>query len=197
MAELLFYVLSIGALCAAAGVVLAKSPMVSVISLLGSFFCLAVIYLLAGFQFLAAAQILVYAGAILVLFLFVIMLLNLGQMGARIELAESLFAGARARGGVVVAVGLGLIGLIAAQRASLPDTDGQAAPEGIDGLTDLAVLLFGRYALPLEGVAMLLLATMVAVMVLAKRQGARRSALTGASEAPKAPEAPEALEARP
>jgi NADH-quinone oxidoreductase subunit J len=82
VAEVSFYVLGALALAFAMGVVLAKSPMMSVISLLGSFFCLAVIYLLAGFQFLAAAQILVYAGAILVLFLFVIMLLNLGDLEA-------------------------------------------------------------------------------------------------------------------
>ena len=66
---------------AALGTVLARNPIQCVLSLLASFFCLATIYLLAGFQFLAAAQILVYAGAIMVLFLFVIMLLNLGNPG--------------------------------------------------------------------------------------------------------------------
>ena len=64
----------------ALGVVLARNPVGNVLALLLCFFSLATIYLLAGFQFLAAAQILVYAGAILVLFLFVIMLLDLGQM---------------------------------------------------------------------------------------------------------------------
>jgi ABC-type nickel/cobalt efflux system permease component RcnA len=79
MANLLFYIVAIGAVLSAVGVVFAKNPIMSVLSLLTTFFCLATIYLLAGFQFMAAAQLLVYAGAIMVLFLFVIMLLNLGH----------------------------------------------------------------------------------------------------------------------
>ena len=77
MANLIFYVMAGLAVVAALGVVVARNPMLSVLALLGSFFALATIYLVAGFQTLAALQILVYAGAILVLFLFVIMLLNL------------------------------------------------------------------------------------------------------------------------
>jgi NADH:ubiquinone oxidoreductase subunit K/NADH:ubiquinone oxidoreductase subunit 6 (subunit J) len=77
--ELVFYVLAAGAVASALGVVACRNPLFSVLSLLGSFFCLSGIYLLAGFQFLAATQLLVYAGAIMVLFLFVIMLLNLGD----------------------------------------------------------------------------------------------------------------------
>jgi len=68
------------AVLTAVGVVLARNPVISVVSLLTCFGSLAVIYLLAGFQFLAAIQILVYGGAIMVLFLFVVMLLNLGGL---------------------------------------------------------------------------------------------------------------------
>ena len=82
MADLLFYLLALGALAFGAGVVAARSPLFSVLALLGVFGCLAVIYLLAGFQFLAVTQVLVYAGAIMVLFLFVIMLLNLADESA-------------------------------------------------------------------------------------------------------------------
>jgi len=78
LAEILFYLLALGAIGFGVGVVMARMPLFSVLCLLGSFFCLSGIYLLAGFQFLAATQLLVYAGAIMVLFLFVIMLLNLG-----------------------------------------------------------------------------------------------------------------------
>ena len=170
MAELLFYVLSLACLAGAAGVVLAKSPMISVLSLLASFFCLAVIYLLAGFQFMAAAQILVYAGAILVLFLFVIMLLDLGELGRRIELIRSPFESRPGRIAGVVALVLALVGLISAQRAALPPAGGAEMERGIDRVGDIALELFGRYGLAFEAASLLLLATMVAVVVLAKRQ---------------------------
>jgi len=170
VAETLFYVLSLLALAGAAGVVAAKNPLMSVLSLLGCFFCLAVIYLLAGFQFMAAAQILVYAGAILVLFLFVIMLLNLAEMGSRVELARGLLDGARARVALAAAIGIALVGLLAAQRTVLPEVNAAASSEGIDGVNDIALALFGRYGLSFEAASILLLATMVAVIVLAKRQ---------------------------
>ena len=173
MSSILFYILALVALLGAAGVILAKSPMGSVISLLGTFFALAVIYLLAGFQFLAAAQILVYAGAILVLFLFVIMLLNLGAMGSRFELSFAPLQGGRARLAGAIAVALALVGLIAAQRTTLAATPATAPDaQAIDGLEGIALELFGRYSLPFQAVSVLLLATMVAVIVLAKRQRA-------------------------
>ena len=176
MAELLFYVLGALVLASALGVVLSKSPMMSVLSLLASFFCLAVIYLLAGMQFIAAAQILVYAGAILVLFLFVIMLLDLGRAPAD---AAPLLGSRAARIAAALALALGTMGLIAAQSTSLPAPDRAAQEAGIDTIGLLAAELFGRYSLAFEAAGMLLLATMVCVIVLAKRQrpgAGRRSA---------------------
>lgn len=180
MTQVLFYLLCAVALLGAFGVVIARSAMGSVLSLLATFFALAVIYLLAGFQFIAAAQILVYAGAILVLFLFVIMLLNLGGMGSRFELDFEPLKGTRAKVAAAVAAGLALIGLIAAQRASPKPIEVPAGETPIDGLDRLAVALFGRYALPFQAVSLLLLVTMVAVIVLAKRQ--RPGAGTGEEE---------------
>lgn len=169
MAEILFYVLSALALLTGFGVVLAKSPMMSILSLLGSFFCLAVIYLLAGFQFLAAAQILVYAGAILVLFLFVIMLLNLGELGAIAERSTAFLDTTAARIGAAIALAVGVIGVSAASEAAFQPA--QAEPgKGLDGLEAIALQLFGRYSLAFEAASILLLATMVAVITLAKRQ---------------------------
>jgi NADH-quinone oxidoreductase subunit J len=180
VAETLFYVLALLALAGAAGVVLAKSPMFSVLSLLASFFALSVIYLLAGFQFMAAVQIVVYAGAILVLFLFVIMLLNLAQLGSGFELSTAAFRGRAAQLGAVVAVALGLVGLISAQRGALPPAAPAEAYEGgIDGLEAIAGMLFGRYGLAFEATGILLLVTMVAVVALAKRQ---RPNLPGSSD---------------
>ncbi len=165
---------------AALGVVLSKSPMRCVLSLLAAFFCLAVIYLLAGFQFLAAAQILVYAGAILVLFLFVIMLLNLGAPGTADRIDARMFS--RPNVVLVFLVGGALLmaGAIAV-RKSVPIPAGQDIPEhGIDSISALAGEMFGRYLLPFEAVSMLLLATAVAVVVLAKRDRGPRNSGGGA-----------------
>lgn len=170
MSEFLFYAMSVVALLGGLGVIFSKSPMGSVLALLTSFFALAVVYLLAGFHFLAAVQILVYAGAIMVLFLFVIMLLNLEGMGTRFELSAAPLRSARARVAAIAAAGLGLAGLIAAQRASLPAAPPTGAPERIDDIQQIAIALFGRYSLPFQAVSVLLLTTMVAVLVLAKRR---------------------------
>jgi NADH-quinone oxidoreductase subunit J len=169
VAEILFYTLGVLALLFALGVVLAKSPMMSVLSLLGTFFCLSIIYLLAGFQFLAAAQVLVYAGAILVLFLFVIMLLNLSHLSYA-EVAPSFLKSKAARWSTTLAIAVALIGLVAAQANVTSDRPIEVQPHGIDTLNGLATELFGRYSLPFEAISILLLATMVAVIVLAKRQ---------------------------
>jgi NADH-quinone oxidoreductase subunit J len=163
------------AVAGALGVVLAKNPMQCILSLLGSFFCLAVIYLLAGFQFLAAAQILVYAGAILVLFLFVIMLLNLGAPGAADRIDARMFSRPNVVLVFVVAAALLVAGALAVRR-TLPVELAQEMPDkGIDSINGLAAEMFGRYLLPFEAVSMLLLATAVAVLVLAKRDPRRKA----------------------
>jgi NADH-quinone oxidoreductase subunit J len=182
-ADGLFYVLSAVALLCALGVILAKSAMGSVIALLGAFFALSIIYLLAGFQFLAAAQVLVYGGAILVLFLFVIMLLNLDAMGHKFELRTTVFQGRRAHFATVVAVGVALVALIAAQRAELSRAVEATPQGGLDDIGDIAIALFGRYSLPFQAASLMLLATIVAVIVLAKRQKSLASERKDAGDA--------------
>jgi NADH-quinone oxidoreductase subunit J len=174
--DLLFYVAALVAVLTAGGVVLARNPVVSVVSLLTCFGSLAVIYLLAGFQFLAAIQILVYGGAIMVLFLFVVMLLNLGGLSPEAEDRDDPLFHDRRRsaGGLAVAVALGsasLIGILRGARHLAEPTNGFVLPdEGYDALPALAEAMFTRYSLPFEAASVLLLATTVGVMVLAKRQ---------------------------
>ena len=181
VANALFYLLAVLTVIAAAGVVLLRNPISNVLSLLFAFFCLATIYLLAGFQFLAATQILVYAGAIMVLFLFVIMLLNLapGPNAPKLEqVGLPMFL--RRKSGITMVVSLALLLLAASAILGTSSTAVQAAAEmprqGLDAITaapgsseGLAGEMFGRYLLPFEAVSMLLLATAVAVVVLAKR----------------------------
>lgn len=173
MANALFYLLSAAALGFGVRVVTARSPLISVLSLLGTFACLAVVYLLLGFQFLAAAQLLVYAGAIMVLFLFVIMLLNLGdedavEQKASLEPAVALGKG-RAAWAAAVAAGLAAAAVLAAGSVEARAAD-PTLTEGLDPLTGIATVLFSRYMLPFEAASLLLLAVMVGVVVLAKRQ---------------------------
>lgn len=169
MAELLFYVLSAGAIACAAGVIASRSPLRSVLSLLGSFVCLAGIYLLAGFHFLAAAQLLVYAGAIMVLFLFVVMLLNLDRVAAEDERPGSALGARRLGVAFVASSVLVLTGLFSIGWDSASHADPALAGMQLDDLTSIAALLFSRYMLPFEAASLLLLGTMIAVVVLAKR----------------------------
>lgn len=180
MALLLFYVMAFGAVAGAIGVITAKNPIASVLSLLASFFFLAVIYLLVGYQFMAAIQLLVYAGAIMVLFLFVIMLLNLGQFSRARWVDRDILRKRQLPVALAVAAALFLPGLLAlgggrAVQAAEP----LLAEEGLDHVPGLAEVMFSKYLLPFEAASVLLLAAAVAVLVLAKRQ--RRTESGGAS----------------
>ena len=180
MAETLFYVLTAGAIAFGAGVVAAKMPLFSVLNLLGAFFCLAGIYLLAGFQFLAATQLLVYAGAIMVLFLFVVMLLNLGTPEEIEKHSGIALTGTRLAVAGGTAILFALIGIFVVRGttslAAWAPTVHAAGPDGgsvatsYDDLSVIAEVLFSRYMLPFEAASLLLLATMIAVIALAKRQ---------------------------
>jgi len=154
-------------------------PIFSVLSLLGSFFCLSAIYLLAGFQFLAATQLLVYAGAIMVLFLFVIMLLNLSDPEELEKYTGMSLVGKRATIAGATALTLALVG-VAGTGHGTEFVPNPVHAGGIDELNGLAAVLFSRYALPFEAASLLLLATMVGVITLAKRQ---RSSATNPDEA--------------
>ncbi len=167
--------MALGAVTGAVGVVVARSPVVSVVSLLGTFFSLSVTYLLAGYPFLAAIQILVYGGAVMVLFLFVVMLLNLGDPTAAASQDAPLFHGTRrAFWGLGVATALGATGLIAILRGArnLPVPSGGLLPaaQALDPIEGLAAEMFTRYALPFEAASVLLLVAAVGVLVLAKRE---------------------------
>ena len=185
MAEALFYLLGALALAFAVGVVRARMPLFSVLSLLGSFFCLSGIYLLLGFPFLAATQLLVYAGAIMVLFLFVIMLLNLGDEAELEKHAGLSLSGRRLFVGGASAALLGLVGMAAADVSAGFAAGEPPAARALDDLDQLAALLFSRYMLPFEAASMLLLATMVAVIVLAKRQRRTSGEESQPAEAPR------------
>lgn len=170
MSEFCFYFTAVCSVLCALGVILSANPVQSVLMLLGSFLAVAVTYLLAGFQFLAAIQILVYGGAIMVLFLFVVMLLNLGD--PETVASEPLFHGSgRVAGGLATALVFLSLLLLGIAGTNLPEVQAYLWPAGgLDPMLGLAEQLLGPFVLAFEGASVLLLVTAVGVLVLAKRQ---------------------------
>jgi NADH-quinone oxidoreductase subunit J len=147
-----------------------RSPVASALWLVNTLFSLAAIYVLLDAHFIAAAQVLVYAGAIMVLFLFVIMLLNLGSAG------PSDLKGAWGR--VVAGIaGLVLVGELIVLRLAVPPASLQLPPGTVAGtvaargaVRAVAQPLFQAYLVPFEITSLLLLAAIVGAVVLAKRR---------------------------
>jgi NADH-quinone oxidoreductase subunit J len=171
MVDILFYVFAAVAIGSALGVVLGRTPVGSLLFMVATLASLAGVYVLLEAHFIAAVQIIVYAGAIMVLFLFVIMLLNLGH-----EYRRDLHGGLAAVLSFIV-VGA-LAGLLARQFQGEGALDVVAAPGGqaIDAALReqgavgvIAEPLFTTYVVPFEITGILLLVAIVGALVLAKR----------------------------
>jgi NADH-quinone oxidoreductase subunit J len=173
----LFFVLSAVAVVAALGVIFNRNAVHSALSLLVNFAVLAVFYLMLNAQFIAVAQVAVYAGAIVVLFLFVVMLLG---AGGEVRL-ENWF---NWRTVFVVGAALVLLTLVgtAVFEGAIGGATGTATPERIAevGQTQaLGIALFTDYLLPFELASVLLLVGMVGAVVLGQRW---RGTLGGAGQ---------------
>ncbi|MDH5638404.1 MAG: NADH-quinone oxidoreductase subunit J [Nitrospinota bacterium] len=141
--------------------ILAPKPVTSAMSLVAVMFCLAVLFAMQSAHLIAILQILVYAGAIMVLFLFVIMLLNLREK----EGAEShtkgyaqMFGGAMALAILVVVVGL----------THMPASPAGLSSDRFGTTAEVGRLLFTKYILPFEITSVLLLAALVGAVALVK-----------------------------
>lgn len=155
----LFYLLTAGILVSAIGVVASRSPIYSVLSLVVTLCLLAGYFVLLKAYLVATIMVLVYAGAILVLFLFVTMLVDFRT----VEPVPSLLSPAFLTSGAVAG---GFIFLLISTIRNFPSP--QEPP--LEGTTEaIGRLLFSRYALPFELTAFLVLAAVVAVVVLAKK----------------------------
>ena len=165
-----FWVVALISVGSAIAVVAHRNPVRSALFLIANFLGLAYLYLTLNAQLLAALQILVYAGAIMVLFLFVIMLLNLGRPGPT-DLKGPVGLGV----GVLLA-GLLLVQLLGLRQAGAPPglalapgaVARAAAEQGM--VPAVARPLFGAYLVPFEITSILLLAAIVGAVVLAKRK---------------------------
>ncbi len=162
---ILFAIFAIGAVASALLTITRRNPVASAMSLVAHFFMLSGLYLTLEAQFVAAVQVLVYAGAIMVLVVFVIMLLNLGKEQ---QLAE--------RGNAIrVTLGTAVSGVFAIMMiiALIGRESGAQAldPSAVDiGTTEaIGQSLFTQYLFPFEAVSLLLLAALIGAVVLAKR----------------------------
>jgi NADH-quinone oxidoreductase subunit J len=161
--QILFLILGALALISGVLVVFQVHPLRSALWLIVNFFAVAGIYLLAHAEFIAAIQVIVYAGAIMVLFLFVIMLLNLRQPEAAPKIP---FYGQKL-GGIILAVFTALILMYGFSLAKFPAAKEMAAP-ALGNTESIAVSLFTNYLLPFEVTSVLLLVAIVGAVVLAK-----------------------------
>ncbi len=165
MVPIVFAVAAVVAVVFAIVTIAHRSPVINVLSLVVVFFAMAAIFALLGMDFLAAIQIIVYSGAILVLFLFVIMLLNIRSV-------ERLGSGRRVQAllGTVVAVGIGAAALIAV--SLLTPTTGAVYPGSLATGTVVPIgrALLTTHLFAFEFITLLLVAAIVGAVYLARRE---------------------------
>jgi NADH-quinone oxidoreductase subunit J len=162
-ALLVFFLLAALSVIGALSLILQKHPIHSALSLIVVMVSLAGLYLLMGAEFVAAVQIIVYGGAIMVLFVFVIMLLNAG------EEEHTDFSKLAKFGGLPLA--LALTGLLAAAMihngSAVPNN---ATPDALASTTDISILLFSTFVYPFELTSFLILVAIMGALVLAQRE---------------------------
>lgn len=143
MEQILFYTIAGIALVSAGYFVFAKNPLYAILSLIITFFSIAGLYILLNAQFLGVIQVIVYAGAIMVLFLYILMMLNLNKEDESKKQHLNKFTG-------IIASGILFVGILGAYKG----LSGKEVAGNVDfgvGLTkNLGQLLFNEYVLPFE-----------------------------------------------
>ena len=159
----IFYVLASIAVLSAAMVILSRSPIHSAIYLVLTFLCVAGVYLLLEAEFVAMVQVLVYAGGIMVLFLFVIMLVNLREVpGPRVRVHATV-------SGILGAALVGMI-LYVYSQGYLPATVGPSVLREGGNLQRVGMSLYTEYLLPFGVASVLLLVAMIGAIILARQK---------------------------
>lgn len=161
--QIVFWALSILALAGAVGVIASKKPIYSILSLIVVFFALSGHYILMNAQFLAIVNIIVYAGAIMVLFLFVVMLMNLNQ---KAEPMKNIFM---KLAGIISALTLMIVFVAAiahAEQNNIPLRPGT----NIGLVENLGKALFDKYVIPFEVSSILFLTAMIGAIITGKKE---------------------------
>ena len=166
METVLFYLFAVLAVASALLVVIHKNPVSSAVSLVLTLFSTAVLFVLLSAHFIAAIQILVYAGAIMVLFLFTVMFLNLKPGALNFDSKNMAFKGS------LLLAGLFFVGYFAilAYSRTFPEGSTAALPEGFGTVEGVGKTLFTDYLLPFELTSVLILAAIIGVVAIAKRR---------------------------
>jgi NADH-quinone oxidoreductase subunit J len=163
MDQFLFFLVAFLAVSSAVYFVFARNPLYAILSLIVTMFSIAGMYILLNAQFLAIIQIIVYAGAIMVLFLYILMMLNLNKEDESKKNNTLKFVG-------VFTAGLLLIGILGVFRGV---QEQHVVVENVDkgvGLTkNLGRLLFNEYVLPFELASILILAGIVGAVLIGKK----------------------------
>ena len=164
--QILFFVAAAGALGGALGVVILRNPFYSVLSLVAHLLSLAVLFLLLRAEFLAAAQVVVYAGAVMVLYVFVVAYIGgvdepLGPERRALRTFGPLFAAA-----LLVEIAFAVIGT----GLKAVDSRGPDVPPGFGSPSQIGQLLLERFLVPFEAASFVLLVAAVGAVVLAGRR---------------------------
>ncbi|HEY1776424.1 MAG TPA: NADH-quinone oxidoreductase subunit J [Solirubrobacteraceae bacterium] len=191
MSTFVFFIAAIGAITGAIGVIALKNPYFSVLSLVGHMLSLAALFLLLRAEFLAAAQVIIYAGAVIVLYVFVVSYVGestapLGQNPGRLAALGAFACG----GALVVELFIAFLG------SGLQAISGDGAPyhAGFGTPGEIGTLLLNRYLAPFEIASFLLLVAAIGAVTLARR---RRGLETGVEGRPPALEISDLMRPRP
>lgn len=162
MEQFLFFFIALVAVASAVYFVFAKNPLYAILSLIVTFFSIAALYVLLNAQFLGIVQIIVYAGAIMVLFLYVLMMLNLNAKDESKKHNLLKFTG-------IISAGIIFVGMIGAYKG-VAITNATTNVDSQIGLTkNLGKLLFNEYVLPFELASILILAGIVGSVLIGKK----------------------------
>lgn len=164
MSKVLFFIAAIGALSGAIGVVTMRNPFYSVLALVFHLVSLAALFLLLEAQFVAAAQVIVYAGAVMVLYVFVVAYVGSGEElagGTVLRILGPLFALALAVELCIAILGTALKGI---------NSRGPTVPLGFGSPGHIGTLFLTKYLFPFEVASLLLLVAAIGAVVLARRR---------------------------
>jgi len=167
LVQVLFYAFAAVLVASALGVIVARNPVHSALGLVMCFVTSAAIWLLIGAEFLAIVLVLVYVGAVMVLFLFVVMMLDINFEELRRGFTRFAWLGWVTAGVVIFEI----VGVVTARTLGVDATRGPAAvPAGYSNTTELGSVLYTRFAYPFELAAMVLLVAIVAAIALTMRK---------------------------
>jgi NADH:ubiquinone oxidoreductase subunit 6 (subunit J) len=175
MAEVFFFLAAIGAVAGAIGTVSLRNPFYAVLALVCHLLALAALFLLLRAEFVAAAQVVVYAGAVMVLYVFVVAYVGgqdqplAGSSSGGLRVVSALFAGALFVELCIAVLGSGLSAL-GSEGAGIQGATGEAADTGFGTAAEMGRLFLTKFLVAFEAASLLLLIAAVGAVILARRR---------------------------